>query len=252
MDWNTINKKYVHPAREAWQAGDHDKAEALFREGLAVTHQDGYVALRFAEFLEDVKRLDEARSLFEIALRKLPKKEYQLKAKEGLERTSSAVPTIDVPVSSPTVTSLGGRSGRIGLLSCTKYKKNYVCTARDLYSESENFRTHLAFAERHYTRTFVVSAKHGLLELHQLLAPYDASLDDYDVEERDVWARFIAARLHLEGVGDAHTAFIHASHKYGVPLRDALMRYRIRSKIIDFERTPSEEELRIEPQPHDA
>ncbi len=266
MDWKTINSRYVHPALEAARAGRVDEAETIFKEGLTASNEDGYVALHFAEFLESLKRSDDALPLFELALRKLPKPEYKLKAKEGLERLAAASRTRSVVGGATTVegpdrkrTATEGQerlsplprprsfpeaaSTRVGLLSCTKNKKPYVCTARELYSESENFRRHLAFAESHYSRTFVASAKHGLVALDQLLAPYDFNLDEYSVEERDVWARFIAARLHHEGIGETHSVFIHATDKYGIPLRDALDRYRIPSKIMDWEQVPTEEDL---------
>jgi hypothetical protein len=132
---------------------------------------------------------------------------------------------------------------RVGLLSCTRNKKPYVCTARELYSESENFRRHLASAESHYSKTFVASAKHGLVALDQLLAPYDFNLDEYTVDERDVWARFIASRLHHEGIGELSWVHIHATHKYAIPLREALDRYLFVSVIHDWESDPAEEDL---------
>jgi hypothetical protein len=262
VDWKTINSRYVHPAIEAARAGRVDEAERLFQEGLAATREDGYVALRFAEFLEPPRRADDARRLFELALRKLPKTEWQQKAKEGLERLRASTGTPSPEGAAGTREPIRARGSaeqlspipgahsatattlaRVGLLSCTRNKKRYVCTARELYSESENFRRHLAFAETHYAKTFVASAQYGLVTLDQLLAPYDFNLDEYDVEERDVWARWIAARLHHEGVGETHTVYIHATHKYGAPLRDALDRYGIRTRILDFEGTPTEEDL---------
>lgn len=259
MDWKTINSRYVNPALEAAKAGQVGEAERLFREGLAASHEDGFVALRFAEFLESLARADEARRLFELALRKLPKADWKLKAKEGLERLAATSPSRPSPevvaqeYASDWKPTSGGlerlapqsltASARVGLLSCTKNKKHYACTARELYSESDSFRRHLPFAESQYAKTFVASAKHGLVALDQLLAPYDFNLGDYDVEERDVWARFIAARLHLEGIGENHSVYIHATDKYGIPLRDALDRYRISSRIIDFEGVPTEEDL---------
>jgi tetratricopeptide (TPR) repeat protein len=259
VDWKTINSRYVHPAIEACKAGRVEEAERLFKEGLVASHEDGYVALRFAECLESLGRVDDAAPLFELALRRLPKADWKLKAKEGLDRIAAtprgrSFPEIVAQEHAPDWKPTAGglerlapathtASARVGLLSCTKNKKPYVCTARELYSESENFRRHLAFAESHYAKTFVASAKHGLVALDQLLAPYDFNLDEYAVEERDVWARFIAARLHLEGIGENHSVYIHATDKYGIPLRDALDRYRISSRIIDFEGVPTEEDL---------
>jgi tetratricopeptide (TPR) repeat protein len=88
MDWMEINKRYVYPAISAWRAGRIEEAEALFKEGLAITGGDGNVALKYAEFLEDCRLLKDAEEMYRIALRKLPKPEFKRVAQEGLSRVS--------------------------------------------------------------------------------------------------------------------------------------------------------------------
>jgi hypothetical protein len=233
-DWKEINDRYVVPAARACNEGRYDEAEKLFRKGLAERNDDGFVALAFAECLEKQERFQEATSFAQLAERRLPLAKWKAKARGLLDRLAKAA-------SKPRQTAT--RKERIGLLSCTRHKKPYPCTARELYSESENFRRHLPFAEKHYSRTFIASAKHGLVELTQLLAPYEFSLDDYTAEEREVWGQFIAARLRREGVAQNQVVYVHATDKYARPLRNALDRRRISNRFIDLEGTPTEGDL---------
>lgn len=237
MDWKAVNNKYVKPAVEAWRAGRRQQAEDIFRAGLSATGNDGFLALNYAECLEEVDRYTEAADLYKLAIERLPLPKFQDRARQGLRRVTEK-PQVTSP--SPGISPFPGTRGRrIGLLSCTKDKKSYTCTARELYSESENFRRHLAFAEEHYDHIYVISAKHGLLELTQLLAPYEFALHDYYPKELDAWAHFIAARLRREGITANDTIHIHATEKYASPLTDALMEYQVRTKTSDWYASPS-------------
>ncbi|MGN6107084.1 MAG: DUF6884 domain-containing protein [Kofleriaceae bacterium] len=87
----------------------------------------------------------------------------------------------------------------IGLVSCSSSKLNRAAKARDLYT-SPLFRASLAYAERHCSRVYVVSALHGLVELYQQLQPYNFQLGERRKTDRKQWASVIAARLiHRHG-----------------------------------------------------
>jgi tetratricopeptide (TPR) repeat protein len=191
-------KKYLRRAISAWDAGRIEEGEVIFKEGLAATGNDGYVALKYGECLEALGRLEEAKAMLGLALCKLPMEKYKQQAREALDRITRLLAANKDGETAPEKPKMPGT--RIGLISCTKRKKDYVCTARELYSESPNFNWWLSFAEGNYAHTYVVSAKHGLMELTQILYPYDRRLDEYNEGEREAWASFIAARLRLDGV----------------------------------------------------
>ena len=192
-DWDDTNSKYVRPALSAWRAGRIEEAEAIFKEGLAATGNDGFVALKYAECLEGLGRLEEAKDRYAIALGRLPMEKYRQQAREALDRITKLLEANKPKETMPEKDKMAGT--RIGLISCTKSKKDYVCTARELYGESPDFKWWVDFAEENYARTYVVSAKHGLVELTQILCPYDRRLDDYNEREREAWALFIAASV---------------------------------------------------------
>jgi hypothetical protein len=73
---------------KAWREGRVEEAEALFTRGLADTGNDGYLALRYAEFLESAKEPERAREMFELAYKKLPRPDFKESARRGLTRVS--------------------------------------------------------------------------------------------------------------------------------------------------------------------
>jgi hypothetical protein len=64
----------------------------------------------------------------------------------------------------------------LALISCTKKKADRRCSARELYSASSFFRKALNVAEAVSDKVYVLSAKHGLVELSDRLSPYEMTL----------------------------------------------------------------------------
>ncbi len=63
----------------------------------------------------------------------------------------------------------------IGLVACSAKKHERPAPARELYC-SPLFRLSIADAIRTCTAVYVMSAKHGLVELDQVIAPYNDKL----------------------------------------------------------------------------
>jgi tetratricopeptide (TPR) repeat protein len=234
MTWKEINERYVKRALTAWRSGNVEEARTLFKEGFASTN-DGFVALKYGEFLESTGQLAEALGMFEDAHALLPKPEYKQQARDGAERVRRLLQQGSANVS-PSPPSQEGRV--VGLISCTKSKKRYPCTARELYSESPNFVAHLGYAEKHYEKTYVVSARHGLVELTQILNWYDRSLDQLQDDERVAWAKFVAACLRLENISADDTVAVHANRLYQKHLSDALAQCGVTVRLLDFDAPP--------------
>jgi len=84
---------------------------------------------------------------------------------------------------------------RVGLIACGKTKLQHPAPARDLYTGSL-FRLSMRYLTQ-TARIFsfgILSAKHGLVMPHQVLAPYQLTLRDMSQSEREQWA----ARVHLQ------------------------------------------------------
>jgi hypothetical protein len=68
---------------------------------------------------------------------------------------------------------VGDRPQSATLIQCTATKRDTAAPARDLYDESAYFRKMRAWAEARNDPWFILSAKHGLLNPHSGVEPYD-------------------------------------------------------------------------------
>ena len=84
---------------------------------------------------------------------------------------------------------------KIVILSCGKSKLNRACAARDLYI-GDLFRKSLAYARSLCPDTiYILSAKHGLLELDDVVEPYEMTLNKMGKTDRKNWAERVLAQL---------------------------------------------------------
>ena len=84
---------------------------------------------------------------------------------------------------------------RVALLGCTAQKAAWREPAAFLYSRSPFFRKALEYAARTCDAALVLSAKHGVLELHEEVEPYDLALADVTGQAYRDWTARVDARL---------------------------------------------------------
>ncbi|MGG3608074.1 DUF6884 domain-containing protein [Priestia megaterium] len=85
---------------------------------------------------------------------------------------------------------------KIALVSCTKVKSTYPCNAREMYQQSTLFKKAVKYIEHNkYDDWFVLSAKYGLLRQHDLIEPYDLTLNNMKVSERKIWSELILKQI---------------------------------------------------------
>jgi hypothetical protein len=81
---------------------------------------------------------------------------------------------------------------KIVLLSCTKSKLDIPSPAKDLYSASPMFRKTLEYGiSLKPDRIFILSAKHHLVDLNEILSPYDYTIKEMNNEEKEVMRDFL-------------------------------------------------------------
>ena len=104
----------------------------------------------------------------------------------------------------------------IGLVSCTKQKRNEPSRPAELYTESAYFRKMRDYSERNHDQWFVLSAKYGLLEPDgEPIEPYDDTLRDAPIGEKRDWAEGVFDQLESTGaLVDGTTLVIHAGKDY--------------------------------------
>lgn len=94
------------------------------------------------------------------------------------------------------------RPYRFALLACSAGKLDRPAPARELYT-GQLFRLSLQVAEALADTVLVLSAKHGVVTLDQVLAPYDLSLADLQKHQREHWgANVVTDLLRRFGVKD--------------------------------------------------
>jgi hypothetical protein len=81
----------------------------------------------------------------------------------------------------------GGRMSACHLVSCVGQKQSKPVKAQDLYI-SEWFKKARAFVAARGSPWFILSAEHGLVDPTQVIAPYEKTLNQMGVREREAWA----------------------------------------------------------------
>jgi len=83
----------------------------------------------------------------------------------------------------------------IVLLSCVSQKLDHPAPAAELYT-SPLFRLSLAYARQlHIDVIHILSAKYGLVDLDQVIAPYDVTLNAMPAAKRRAWAQRVLTQL---------------------------------------------------------
>lgn len=104
---------------------------------------------------------------------------------------------------------------RVGLIQCTKSKRNERSPASKLYDESQLFRKMKSYVQAAGLEWYVLSAKYGLLPPERNVAPYD----EFGVDEQT--AKSAANDLERLGVDEVE---VIAGRKYTAELIPELER----------------------------
>lgn len=84
---------------------------------------------------------------------------------------------------------------RIVLISCASKKASSEMPAGELYA-SALFKKSLAFAKSlNPEKIFILSAKHGLVGLDEIIAPYNQTLNSLSAEEQRQWSEKVLQSL---------------------------------------------------------
>ena len=110
---------------------------------------------------------------------------------------------------------------KVSLVGCWQLKLDVPAKARDLY-RSSLFKSTLRYAESTSERTFIISAKYGLLELEQVIAPYEMRVADLPKLQRFLWAERVVDDL-VHRLGERIEVRLLSGSEYALPIRRALV-----------------------------
>lgn len=97
----------------------------------------------------------------------------------------------------------------IVLLSCTKSKLNKPSQAQDLYSASPMFQKTLEYGKSlKPDKMYILSAKHHLVPLTKVLAPYDKTLKEMPKDEKEAWGEKVQSQMKAAGINVEKDKFI--------------------------------------------
>jgi len=104
----------------------------------------------------------------------------------------------------------------IGLVSCTKSKRDQAAKPADLYMESALFRKAREYVETNHDTWYILSAKHHLLHPDgPPIKPYDETLSGASVDRKREWSRTVYGQLREEGLlEDGNRLVFHAGRDY--------------------------------------
>lgn len=84
---------------------------------------------------------------------------------------------------------------KIVLISCVSKKLSSKAKAGNLYT-SVLFKLNLKFAKSFNTEhIYILSAKHGLIDLDDIIAPYDLTLNNMKTNDIKAWSSRVLAQL---------------------------------------------------------
>lgn len=115
----------------------------------------------------------------------------------------------------------------IVLISCASKKLNYLSKAREIYI-SPLFRMSLAFAKSlNPDKIFILSAKHGLLDLEKEIEPYNKTLNDMNKIERLEWSKNVFEQLRKVSDMEKDNFVFLAGQNYRQDLIKHIKNYKI-------------------------
>jgi hypothetical protein len=97
----------------------------------------------------------------------------------------------------------------IVILSCTKSKLDKPSQAQDLYSASPMFKKTLEYGKSlKPDKMYILSAKHFLVPLNKVLAPYDKTLKEMPKDEKQAWGEKVISQMKAAGMNLEKDKFI--------------------------------------------
>lgn len=103
-------------------------------------------------------------------------------------------------------------------LSCVKKKKNYTTIAKELY-DSCFFKKQLEYAlSLKPENIFILSAKYGVLELSDIVSPYEQTLNKMSQQERCQWGDKVVHQLMNKNFNFNEKTIFLCGEKYRLPI----------------------------------
>ena len=121
----------------------------------------------------------------------------------------------------------GGMTVKIALISCSKTKQNYTCSAAEMYMPSNLFSLSYTYAKQVSEKVFILSAKYGLLEETETISPYEFTLKQLPYNRQLDWAQYVLKQLREKCDIESDEFIILAGKDYYQTLIPQLKHYSL-------------------------
>jgi cytoplasmic iron level regulating protein YaaA (DUF328/UPF0246 family) len=86
-------------------------------------------------------------------------------------------------------------NSKVVIIAGTKRQRGYPCKARNMYDKSRLFKKSLAYAQKISREIFVISAKHGIVHLDDVITPYETTMETKTEMELFDWRKYIIGQF---------------------------------------------------------
>jgi len=115
---------------------------------------------------------------------------------------------------------------KVGLVACCSKKLENKSLAKELY-QNTLFKSSMEYLNKRCDNIFILSAKHGLLELNEEIEPYDLTLNKMNRNERISWSKEVLEKLKLKTNLQHDEFIILAGNNYREELIKNIKKYDI-------------------------
>jgi hypothetical protein len=111
---------------------------------------------------------------------------------------------------------------KIALISCVKTKLNTKIPVRadELY-QSALFKKSYEYCKNRYDKVYILSAKYGLLEINDMILPYEKTLNKMSKKEKEIWYNNVFNSLKNK-INKEDIIYYHCGNNYRQGLIDKL------------------------------
>lgn len=103
-------------------------------------------------------------------------------------------------------TKPAGMREQIAFIACSKRKRRVPDKARKFYQGSL-FKKALRYCEARFARVYILSGKYGLVELDEIISPYEKTLNRMGLAERKKWAEMVKGQLKEKNISGSFWFF---------------------------------------------
>lgn len=121
---------------------------------------------------------------------------------------------------------------KLAIISCKAKKKDYPCSAKEMYSDSPQFKHQMGFIKEYYDDYRILSLKYGIIDKDEVIEPYNITLTagsnvmssnpTITEESKKRWATKVKKQIANLSIGMYDRIDLHLSEAYMNEIQEVL------------------------------